>query len=61
MLTPPAGLWLVEQEGLGQVLPPLQGNDNITWSGGAGGGGGGGRHLFSAGVRGGLENLVKGN
>ena len=26
----------MEQEGLGQVLPPLHGNDNITWSGGRG-------------------------
>lgn len=61
MLTPPAGLWLMEQEGLGQVLPPLHGNDNITWSRGRGRGGG--RRLFSAGVGGGggLENLVKGN
>lgn len=48
----------MEQEGLGQVLPPLHGNDNITWSGGRGRG----ERLFSAGIGGGgLENLVKGN
>ena len=52
----------MEQEGLGQILPPFQGNDNKTWRGAGMRGWWGGRRLFSAGVSGGgLENLVKGN
>lgn len=61
MLTTQAGLWLMEQEGLGQILPLfMEMRIKNLWSGGRDGG----RETFVLCWRqwcGGLENLVKGN